>query len=227
MRVADLGCGVGLVTRLIADLVGSQGSVVGVDVSEEQLAQARQRLEAEGVANTTFIRADATNSGLPRGGFDLVFCRFLLMHLTQPAAALREMRELLRPGGTLVCEDADLTATESIPPSAIDALAELFGRLGPIRGVDYALGRRLYHLVLEAGFPDPNIYIYRRAFANGEAKLLPELSVREATSAFIDAGIVSPAELQSTLAKMHQAAEHPYVLAVLAPVTQVWGKKPS
>ena len=226
MRVADLGCGVGLVTRVIAHLVGSDGKVVGIDASEQQLQQARQRLEADHVANTTFVRADATNSGLPRGSFDLVYSRFLLMHLTQPGAAITEMRALLRPGGTLVCEDADLTAAETIPPSAINALANLFGKLGPIRGVDYAIGRRLYHLVLQAGFPDPNICIYRRAFATGEAKFLPELSVREAASALIDAAIISPDDLHSTLADMHRAAEDSNVLALFPPVTQIWATKP-
>src|SRR5215469_7979008 len=47
MRVADLGCGVGMVTALLADLVGPTGSVVGIDSSAAQLAQARERLNAD------------------------------------------------------------------------------------------------------------------------------------------------------------------------------------
>lgn len=59
MHVADVGCGVGIVTRLLADLVGADGSVVGIDVSEEQLEQARCLAEAEGLANVTFVQGDA------------------------------------------------------------------------------------------------------------------------------------------------------------------------
>ena len=225
MRVADLGCGVGLVTRVLAEMVGPRGSVVGVDVSKDQLAQARKRVDAEGLTNVSFVQADVTHTGLPHNFFDLVYCRFLLMHLTRPEAALGEMHALLRPGGTLVCEDADLTAAESIPPSAINTFAELFRRLGPIKGVDYGITRRLYHLVTAAGFPDPNVYIYRLAFARGEAKSLPEMSLREASDAFIRAGLIGREELESTLAEMRRVSSDPNVLVLFPPATQVWARK--
>src|SRR5262249_40972835 len=110
MRVADLGCGVGMVTALLAELVGPDGHVVGVDARAAQLAQARERLHAGG-ANTRFVEASATDTGLPPGSFDLVYCRFLLIHLTEPERALGEMRALLKPNGILVCEDGDLTSS--------------------------------------------------------------------------------------------------------------------
>jgi SAM-dependent methyltransferase len=135
MYVADLGCGVGMVTGLLADLVGPQGSVVGIDASGAQLAQARARLTT-GRTNTGFVKASATDTGLPPGSFDLVYCRFLLLHLPEPERALREMRALLKPNGILVCEDGDLTSAGSEPPSALGAFADLWGRLGPVRGVD-------------------------------------------------------------------------------------------
>jgi SAM-dependent methyltransferase len=156
MRVADLGCGVGLVTALLADLVGPEGHVVGIDASAAQLAQARERLNAAHT-NTSLVEASATDTGLPPASFDLVYCRFLLLHLPEPERALREMRALLKPNGILVCEDGDLTSSGSEPPSALGAFADLFGRLGPTRGLDYTLGRRLYHMVLAAGFPAPEV----------------------------------------------------------------------
>ena len=74
MRVADLGCGVGMVTALLAQLVGPEGHVVGVDASGEQLAQTRERLERKG-HNATFVQASVLNTGLPAESFDLVYCR--------------------------------------------------------------------------------------------------------------------------------------------------------
>ena len=56
MRVADLGCGVGLVTALLAELVGPEGQVVGLDASAAQLAEARQRMPTGG-ADVRFIEA--------------------------------------------------------------------------------------------------------------------------------------------------------------------------
>jgi SAM-dependent methyltransferase len=226
MRVADLGCGVGTVTGDLARLVGSTGQVVGIDLSPDQLAQARGRLAGPGFAHVTFIEASATDTGLPGASFDLVYCRFLLLHLVQPQEALREMHRLLRPNGILVCEDGDLTTAGSEPPSALSLFAELFGRLGPTRKVDYTLGGRLYHLVREAGFASPDIAFSQPAFASGDRKRLLELSVAEAGDAFVQAGLITAEALDGGLVAMRQLAEDETVLALMPRMAQVWARKP-
>ena len=128
MRVADIGCGVGMVTAQLAELVGPEGHVIGIDASGAQIAQAHSRLDGH-AANVSFVEASATDTGLASASFDLIYSRFLLIHLSDPEGALREMRMLLKPGGILVCEDGDLTASGSLPPSALGAFADLWGRL--------------------------------------------------------------------------------------------------
>jgi SAM-dependent methyltransferase len=226
MCVADLGCGVGTVTALLAELVGLGGHVVGIDASGAQLAQAGERLNGSGT-NVRLVWASATDTGLPRGSFDLVYCRFLLIHLAEPERALHEMFALLRPGGILVCEDGDLTACGSEPPSALDAFADLWGRLGPRRGLDYTLGRRLFQMVLAAGFPAPEITFNQPVAARGESKRLLELSVAEAGPAFVEAGLITADALDRTLAEMRRLAEDGSVLAVMPRMTQVWARKPA
>jgi SAM-dependent methyltransferase len=226
MRIADLGCGVGMVTGLLAELVGSGGQVVGIDSSGEQLAQARRRLNGGG-SNIRFVQASATDTGLRPGSFDLVYCRFLLIHLPKPDRALREMFALLKPGGILVCEDGDLTASGSEPPSALDAFADLWGRLGPRRGLDYTLGRRLFQMVAAAGFPTPGIAFYQPVVARGENKRFLELSVAEAGPAFIGAGLITSWELDRTLVEMRRLAADESVLALMPRMAQVWARKPA
>ena len=226
MRVADLGCGVGMVTALLAELVGPTGHVVGIDSSGAQLAQARERLNTDG-AHIQFVEASATATGLPPGSFDLVYCRFLLIHLPEPELALREMFALLKPDGILVCEDGDLTASGSEPPSALDAFADLWGRLGPRRGLDYTLGRRLYQMVLAAGYPTPGITFNQPVVARGELKRFLELSVAEAGPAFICAGLITSRELHRTLVEMRRLARDESVLAVMPRMNQVWARKPA
>jgi SAM-dependent methyltransferase len=226
MRVADLGCGAGMVTALLAELVGPRGHVVGIDLSAAQLAQAREGLNGSG-ANVHFVEASATATGLPPGSFDLVYCRFLLLHLPEPERALGEMWALLKPGGTLVCEDGDLTSAGSEPPSALGAFADLFGRLGPLRGVDYTLGRRLFHLAQVAGFPAPEVTFNQPVRARGETKRFLELSVAEAGPAFVEAGLITAADLGRTLVEMRRLAADGAVLAVMPRMAQVWARKPA
>jgi SAM-dependent methyltransferase len=226
MRVADLGCGVGMVTALLAELVGPGGQIVGIDSSAAQLAEARRRLNAGG-ANIRFVEASATDTGLPPASFDLVYCRFLLIHLPEPERALREMFTLLKPGGILVCEDGELTMSGSEPPSALDAFVDLWGRLGPRRGLDYNLGRRLFQMVLTAGFPAPAITFNQPVVARGESKRFLELSVAEAGPAFVEAGLITSWALDRTLLEMRRLAGDESVLAVMPRMSQVWARKPA
>src|SRR5262249_40951649 len=140
-------------------------------------------------------KADACKTGLPDNMFDLVYCRFLLIHLPDPAACLREMRRVLRPGGLIFVEDGDLSSAGSVPPSSLDETGRLFTRLGPHKGVDYLLGRNLYHLVKAAGFPDVEIEIHQPAVTQGENRALLKWSVEEARQGWIDAGLVTPEQL--------------------------------
>ena len=224
MRVADFGCGVGLVTALLAELVGPEGHVVGLDASAAQLAQARQCLPPGGT-NIRFVQASATDTGLPPASFDLVYCRFLLLHLPEPERALCEMGTLLKPNGILVCEEPDVTSAGSEPPSALDAFADLWGRLGPARGVDYTLGRRLFQMVQAAGFPEPEVTFNQPVVARGETKRMLELTVAEAGPALIDAGLVTAEELESTLVEMRRLNADETVLAVMPRMAQVWARK--
>src|SRR4029450_2709348 len=64
MSVADFGCGVGVVTRMLAEIVGPYGSVTGVDVDAGQLAEARGGCDEARVNNVEFVRATATRTQL-------------------------------------------------------------------------------------------------------------------------------------------------------------------
>jgi SAM-dependent methyltransferase len=226
MRVADFGCGTGTMTRLLAEMVGPSGSVTGIDVNAAQLDQARKLCAAQGLTNTFFVEADACRTGLPRNGFDLAYCRFLLLHLPDPAACLSEMRDVLKPGGILVVEDGDLASAASVPSTALDAFADLFSRLGPIRGLDYSLANRLCHMVTDAGFSGASLKVHQPAERAGESGLLLKWSVEEAGPSFVESGLITFDQLERTLSEMQDALVDPNILALAPRMSLVWGRKP-
>jgi SAM-dependent methyltransferase len=225
MQVADFGCGSGMTTRMLASLVGPSGTVTGIDLHAAQLEQARNLCAVEGVSNTSFIAADACATGLPRNTYDLVYCRFLLLHLVDPAACLQEMWRILKPGGILLVEDGDLASAGSVPPSALDAFAVLFSRLGSIRGVDYSVANRLCHLVADAGFSKISMTVHHPADRAGLCGLLLKWSVEEAGPAFIASELITPDQLNTLLQEMTAAANDPDVLALAARMSLVSGRK--
>jgi hypothetical protein len=93
--------------------------------------------------------------------------------------------------------------------------------------VDYTLGNRLFHLVLAAGFPEPEITFNQPVLARGENKRLLELSVAEAGPAFVEAGLITAAELERTVVEMQRLSADETVLAVMPRMAQVWARKPA
>jgi hypothetical protein len=140
-------------------------------------------------------------------------------------AGIQRGRELLKPGGTIVCEDGDLTSAGSEPPSKLQEFSNLFGALGPKWGVDYTLGRRLFQMVLGANFSQAEITLNQPVFAQGENKRLLELSVAEAGPSFVKAGLLTNEELTETLAEMRRLSDDQTVLALMPRMSQVWARK--
>ena len=88
MHVADFGCGVGAVTRMLGEMVGPSGSVTGIDVSArpDPAGDAASALSAGLVQRRVSRGRRMRTPGFRRHSFDLVYCRFLLLHLTDPGS---------------------------------------------------------------------------------------------------------------------------------------------
>ncbi|SDR60678.1 Ubiquinone/menaquinone biosynthesis C-methylase UbiE [Rhizobiales bacterium GAS113] len=100
-HILDIGCGTGQTSLELAERAGTEGRVLGVDISRPMLELARQRARADGVANASFAEGDAQRQDFGRGAFDLVFSRFGVMFFADPVAAFANLRSALRQGGRL------------------------------------------------------------------------------------------------------------------------------
>ena len=104
-RVLELGCGTGEFTRRVAR---AGAELVALDLSPELLAKARSKVRTD----ARFVRGDATVLPFPTASFDAVYGCSILHHL-DVAAALTEVRRVLRPGGRLVFSEPNCSIRRS------------------------------------------------------------------------------------------------------------------
>jgi len=159
MKVFDVGSGAGDVALLAAELVGPNGSVVGIDLDPEVLETARARAAAAERTNVTFQVGDVATQNLDRD-FDAVVGRAVLMHLADPLATLRQLKGLLRPGGVLIFQEIYAAAPwVSYPHSrSLTQLQRARGEAEQRRSaMDYEMGLKLHGLFLEAGLSAPRL----------------------------------------------------------------------
>jgi SAM-dependent methyltransferase len=100
-HVLDIGCGTGTTVLRLAEAVGPGGAVLGVDISGQQLALARRRIEAAGATQARVVLDDAATHDFPPARFDLAFTRFGVMFFADPVAAFSNVRRAMKPGGRL------------------------------------------------------------------------------------------------------------------------------
>jgi SAM-dependent methyltransferase len=159
MNVLDVGCGPGEVSLIVADLVGETGSVLGIDGSENMLQVARTRMHAAGFAHVTFMTADLRTLALDQQ-FDALVGRFILMHLPEPEAVLRQLVQCVRPGGIVVFQEYDLSshADAFYPPSALWEQSWRLSTLAFQRaGGNLHAGMQLPSMFRAAGLPAPQM----------------------------------------------------------------------
>ncbi|MFV0426546.1 MAG: methyltransferase domain-containing protein [Beutenbergiaceae bacterium] len=152
MDVLDVGCGPGTITVDLATHVPG-GRVLGIDTAPQILERAAELAVAQGVENVEFETADVTALPQADASFDVVHAHQVLQHLSDPVAALVEMRRVLRPGGWLAIRDADYGAMRWFPDSVeLDRWRDLYLALTGHHNPD--AGRALHAWALRAGFVD-------------------------------------------------------------------------
>ncbi len=123
-----------------------------MEISAASLAQARQRVEAAGLSNVSFMQADIFRLPFPPHSFNHVFVCFVLEHLARPEAALLALRAMLKPGGTITVIEGDHGSAYFHPDSeAARAAIQCQVALQARGGGDANIGRRLYPLLTRAG----------------------------------------------------------------------------
>lgn len=158
MSCLDVGSGPGAVMRLMADRVGPEGRVTGIEIDGALGAEALQDLRREGGAEFEQITADLLKLEAPAGvPFDLTFCRLLLMHMRDPVAILEKMSAWTKPGGVVVAQEFDFGAIAVEPTCpAMGEFNRLFEGVFRAHGRNLRAGRQLPAQFEAAGLGTPD-----------------------------------------------------------------------
>jgi len=214
-RVLDLGCGPGLATASMLEIVGPAGRVDGLDRSAEFVAQARARCGSAGRGDADVRQMNLVDEDVPtdmRGRYDVAWCRWLAMFVPQPERVIAAASAALRVGGRLVMHEYVDYSTYALHPRGgrvreFVALAiESFAR----DGGDAHIGRRLPAMLTAAGFTiDALRPMARAARPFEELWHWPAGFIRVYAPKLVEMGLADATWLENLLAEVDGAETRP------------------
>ncbi len=212
--VLEAGCGVGAQTTALARR-SPEARFTSVDISASSLAEAQRRVDEAGLTNVEFRQGDVFDLPFEEGSFDHVFVCFVLEHLSRPVDALAGLGQLLRGGGTITVIEGDHGSAYFHPDSgparaAIACQIELQARAGG----DALIGRRVYPLLVDAGFEAVSVSP-RMVYVDASRPDLVEGFTKKTFTAMIEgvrepaiaAGLVDAASFDTGIEALYRTAD--------------------
>jgi ubiquinone/menaquinone biosynthesis C-methylase UbiE len=156
-KVLEAGCGIGAQTLILAKN-SPEAEITSVDISSESLVKARENVKKEGIKNVSFLQADIFSLPFGEESFDHIFVCFVLEHLQNPAEALKNLKRVLKPGGTMTVVEGDHGSCYFYPEgeNAVEAWSCLIRVQERVKG-NSLIGRQLYPLLQASGFGEVKV----------------------------------------------------------------------
>jgi SAM-dependent methyltransferase len=215
VSVLDVGCGPGTITADFASLV-TPARVTALEVTAEALDLARAEIARRGLTNVDFAVGDVHALDFADDTFDVVHAHQVLQHVTDPVAALREMRRVTRPGGVVAVRDSDYAAFTWFPEfPELTQWLDLYERVARGNGGEPDAGRRLLAWGREAGFTELTATSSTWCFATPADRAwwggmwADRVLKSEMASTALRTGAATPDDLQRISDGWRRWADHP------------------
>jgi SAM-dependent methyltransferase len=201
VRDLDLGCGMGETTRQLARTLDKPNEIVALELNPD-LVETAKKLSSGEQDGVSFEQGDVSALEFADNSFDFVFARYLLMHLFEPEAVLKEMLRVCKSGGAVAVQEPDFSFQRCYPDSwAYERLPDLFRRLFP----DAFLGPKLWSLFQKLGYSSSNVLVDCMVEVNqNDLRRCYRLSVEVMEKAVIEKGIYSESEFERLRAELER-----------------------
>lgn len=216
----EVGPGAGSIMTWMGEAVGPTGQVLAVDLDPKFLSEAERQ-------NISVVRADIRTAQLPEQSFDLVHARYVLIHIPDYETALNRMVDCLKPGGWLVLEEPDFSASRGITGGEQElaslrkvnlAIEQMYAALS----MDYALGLKLPALLQQRGLQHLSVENDASLCAGGSGMAtVMKMSAEQLREKYLATGVVD----QSDLERYCRFADDPNTRAIYYATIAVSGRK--
>lgn len=208
MKVIEFGCGTGTMTTWIAQQVGPSGHVIAIDASEQQLELAKMNAKQAGLTNIEFIRARLEEVKFEENSIDLIYSRWLLMHLPHPENALKQMYTLLKTNGILACDEPTSDTLFTSPRNkVIERFNDCFLLLGKKSKFDFNIGDKLPSLLINLTCRLIKPRFIQPIISLQMAKKFISMAAKESISHIVKENIISDKEATEMLEALHKLPE--------------------
>lgn len=228
-RVLDLGCGPLGGLAALARVVGTEGTVIGIDASAGALEKARSILPRADFSHVRFLQADVNEVApeqLGIDGADLAYSRLMLLHQASPARTLRRIATLLRPGGVVIAHepsDQTLHAPASEPHvPAMTHVWELVIAAARARGARTDFGRRGRAYLEDAGFEVESQSAYVVHYPPAIGYDIPRIALHSLRPALAEHDLADEKEIAHLDRELEAAKHRSGVQWVSSPLMLEW-----
>ncbi len=227
MRCCDVGCGPGEVTRMMGGMIGKSGKAVGFDINKNYIKYCKASTKQK---NVSYVCDNIiTSKNLPSETFDIVYSRFMFVHLSNKVNALRHMVRLAKKGGTIIVQELDHAPDSwlSYPKrKSVDTLRKIYVKLVKHAGGDPYSGRKLYkmfvdqHLISTIESYSPCLVMGREPFNSLGWKIAQSLQPQ-----ILSLGLMGKKEFDDMVADLKEMSQDPHSFVLYARLFSIIGKK--
>jgi SAM-dependent methyltransferase len=224
----DIGCGPRGILDLLAQRVGSQGRVVGVDADPNHVAMANQMAADRNLDWISVVQDDARHINLPSSSFDVVHGRTILITVPNPLELAVEMARLAKPGGWVIGLEPDVEPSICHPGHpAYERLGAMFPAVFSRNGADWKMGRRIAELYRAAGLIDIQVDTRAEVYPKGHSRRTIRIDLLRSMRPFIvELGLATEPELEGLFDEALAHLDDPDVIVMPSVNFLVSGRKP-
>ena len=222
-RCLEVGPGAGSIMTWMGEVVGTTGQAVAVDLDPKFLGESRQ-------SKVEIVRADIRTAQFPEQSFDLIHVRYVLIHLPDYEVALTKMLDSLKPGGWLVLEEPDFSASRGITGdeqelASLRKVNQAIEEMYTTRGMDYALGLKLPALMQRRGLQHLTVENDAPLCAGGSGMAtVMKMSAEQLREKYLATGVVGQSDLERYCRFADDASRWAIYYATIAASGQkAWG----